>query len=300
MQFAEHTFNFPPDYDGAVVSTLVSHRIASNRAVLYIHGYTDYFFQEHVAEWFVSRGYSFYAVDLRKYGRSLRDGQHPNFCRSLTEYYPDITASLEYISAEGATEIVLMGHSTGGLIASLYAAEAPARKLITKLILNSPFFEFNTTAIKRYFVIPAATILSMFLPFMHSKPELSPYYAQSVHADHHGHWLFNTEWKPIDGFPLYFSWLAAVRCGQRKLHQGLKIDIPILVVCSASSHCSAQWSEAYMVSDGVLNVDHIAEYAMKLGDNIILKKFDGGMHDLLLSSEAVRGEVFRIIDNFIK
>ena len=64
---------------------------APRGAVLYVHGFADYFFQRHMAERFAAEGYAFYALDLRKHGRSLRPHQHPNFCKSVTEYYADIT-----------------------------------------------------------------------------------------------------------------------------------------------------------------------------------------------------------------
>ena len=58
----------PDDYEGSVAATLVRFAAgrASSRAVLYLHGYVDYFFQTHMARWFVARGWSFYALDLRK------------------------------------------------------------------------------------------------------------------------------------------------------------------------------------------------------------------------------------------
>src|SRR5690606_96962 len=76
------------DDEGPVVATLVSRpaREQTRRAVLWVHGFSDYFFQTHVADFFTDQGFDFYALDLRKYGRSLRAHQTPNFCRSLGEY----------------------------------------------------------------------------------------------------------------------------------------------------------------------------------------------------------------------
>src|SRR3970040_2254738 len=79
--------DFPDDYDGAVSATLVRLRAgaAPRGAVLYVHGFVDYFFQRHMAERFVAEGCAFYALDLRKHGRALRPHQHPNFRKSLSE-----------------------------------------------------------------------------------------------------------------------------------------------------------------------------------------------------------------------
>src|SRR5689334_5010384 len=76
---------FPDDYDGPVVATLVRLPVAAapKGAVLYVHGFIDYFFQRHMAERFAAEGYAFYALDLRKHGRSLRSHQHSNFCKSI-------------------------------------------------------------------------------------------------------------------------------------------------------------------------------------------------------------------------
>src|SRR5436853_5771391 len=127
--------DFPADYDGAVVATLV--RLPTARAergaVLYVHGYSDYFFQRHMAERFAAEGYAFYALDLRKYGRSLRPHHHPNFCKHLSEHYADIDAALATIGEP----VLLAGHSTGGLITSRYAHEGAKRAQVQGLWLNS-------------------------------------------------------------------------------------------------------------------------------------------------------------------
>src|SRR5688500_18270127 len=139
--FEARELSFPPDYDGPVSATLVRLPVgdAPRGAVLYVHGFSDYFFQRHMAERFAAEGYAFYAIDLRKHGRSLKPRQHANFCKSLTEYYADISTAFEVIDAP----VLLAGHSTGGLICSLYAHEGAARSQVQALWLNSPFFDWN-------------------------------------------------------------------------------------------------------------------------------------------------------------
>jgi alpha-beta hydrolase superfamily lysophospholipase len=99
--FEAKTLEFPDDYDGRVVSTLVRLPAAEapRGAVLYVHGFVDYFFQRHMAERFAAEGYAFHALDLRKHGRSLLAHQHPCFCKDLAEYHADITRALEEIGA---------------------------------------------------------------------------------------------------------------------------------------------------------------------------------------------------------
>ncbi|SUE32887.1 alpha/beta hydrolase [Rikenella microfusus] len=303
MKFEYRTLDFPADYDGPVAATLIRASFPAQdtrRAVLYVHGYIDYFFQEHLAEAFVAHGYRFYAVELRKYGRSLREGQHPDFARSMYEYYPDLTESIRHIREEGASGIVLLGHSTGGLLAALYADDGPQREAIRCVVLNSPFLEFNTTWFKKHVQIPLAALVSIVFPFAHKKNELSPLYARSVHKHYGGEWDFDTSLKPIEGIPLYFSWLRAVRNGQRRIRRGLHIAVPVLVMSSDKSYFGKTWSDELFESDSVLNVEDIRRRAQKLGQCVTYVAVEGGMHDLFLSRKAVRTEAFRIVFGWLE
>lgn len=82
------TVNQPDDYSGKVVSTVIRRLPEGKKprkAVLYVHGYNDYFFQDSMGREFNDSGYGFYAVDLRKYGRSLLPGQHRYEVRDMAE-----------------------------------------------------------------------------------------------------------------------------------------------------------------------------------------------------------------------
>ena len=205
--FEAKTLEFPPDYDGQVVATLVRLPTgnAPRGAVLYVHGFVDYFFQRHMALRFAQEGYAFYALDLRKHGRSLLAQQHPCFCKRIDEYYPEITRSLEEIGQPA----LLAGHSTGGLVCSLYAAEGERRGQLRALWLNSPFFEFKGRALDRL-QLRFAAALGRVLPLLNNPRALSSAYVKSLHRSFDGEWDFDLRLKPVDGFPAYFGWLAAV------------------------------------------------------------------------------------------
>ena len=86
------------DYSGNVRCTIIRKKARQNteRGVLYIHGFSDYFFQEEMANRFIEQGYNFYAVDLRKYGRSYTQGQKMFQVRNLEEYFMDIQGRNRY------------------------------------------------------------------------------------------------------------------------------------------------------------------------------------------------------------
>ena len=114
-----------PDGEGQVEATLVRYQPPGSanfeRAVIYVHGFTDYFFQRHIAEHFAAKGYAFYALDLRKCGRSRREGQTAHFVTDLAFYDAELNEALSLVRTERENApVLLMAHSTGGLILPLW------------------------------------------------------------------------------------------------------------------------------------------------------------------------------------
>ena len=274
------TMAFAPDYDGMVVATLVRKAgvARKKRAVLYVHGFIDYFFQAHMSDRFEAEDWSFYALDLRKHGRSMLDGQHPCFCKRIDEYFADLTRAIDGIAAEVDGPLLLAGHSTGGLVASLYADAGERRERISALWLNSPFFEFNVPAADRFKLGMAAAVGIVF-PFLTDPKGLPPDYPMSLHKDHLGEWAFDLRLKPIEGFPVYLGWIGAIRAAHAKVHRGLSIACPVLVMHSDEA-------------DIVLGWRSIEKWSSGLGKDVTLQKFPGALHDLVLSRAEIRGAVF--------
>jgi len=300
--YLRRTLDLGSDDEGPVVATLVSRpsERPTGRAVLYVHGYADYFFQAHLADYYVDRGFHFYALDLRKYGRSLLPHQTPNFVRDLSEYFPELDEAVKIIRSEDGYERLLVnGHSAGGLITSLWAHHTRAEGLVDAIFLNSPFFEFNVNWLTRQTVGPLFGAISRYRPYALLPRGLSPVYGHSIHADHHGEWRFDEAWKPLDGVPVRAAWLTAIRAGQARLQAGLDIQVPVLVACSTQNYKKPVWTEAAMTADAVLDVEHIAGYACRLGRHVTLVRIDGGMHDLVLSAPPVREKVFAELDQWL-
>jgi alpha-beta hydrolase superfamily lysophospholipase len=300
--YERHTIDLGTDDEGPVVATLVCRRAQtpSRRAVLYVHGYVDYFFQTHLADFFTERGWDFYALDLRKYGRSLLAHQTPNFCRSLTEYYPELDEAVRIIrEQDGHDQLLVAGHSTGGLITSLWAHSRQGQGIVDGLFLNSPFFDFNVPWLLRRPLLTAITGASRKRPYRIVPLGSLGIYGQSLHAEHKGEWTYDLNWKPVLGFPIRTGWLEAIRRGQRKLRSGLSIDVPILVACSTRSFRGRVWTEDARVTDSVLDVEHIVRWAPRLGTRVTIARLDGGMHDLTLSGKDVRVEVFRELGRWV-
>jgi alpha-beta hydrolase superfamily lysophospholipase len=302
--YERHTIDLGTDDEGPVVATLVRRRAdtPTGRAVLYVHGFVDYFFQTHLADFFVENGWDFYALDLRKYGRSLLPHQTPNFCRSLTDYFPELDEATRIIRAEdGHDRMLVAAHSTGGLITSLWAHSRQGHPMIDGLFLNSPFFDFNEPwLIRRPVMSVLCATSSKRFPYRKIPVKALSVYGESLHRDHRGEWTYDLAWKPLGGFPVTAGWLDAVRRGQRRLRRGLTIDAPVLVACSTRSYKGKAWADDVRTADAVLDVEQIARWAPRLGPQVTISRFDGGVHDLTLSGKDVRAKVFRELGRWIK
>ena len=300
--YERHTIDLGTDDEGPVVATLVRRRAdrPSGRAVLYVHGFVDYFFQTHLADFFAERGWDFYALDLRKYGRSLLPHQTPNFARSLTDYYPELDEAARIIRVDdGHDQMLVAGHSTGGLITSLWSHSRQGEGIVDGLFLNSPFFDFNVPWLVKRPLMAAVVAASGRTPYRKIPTASLGLYGESLHTDHRGEWTYDLAWKPIAGFPVTAGWLNAIRRGQRRLRAGLSIDAPILVACSTRTFKGRAWSEDIRTADVVLDVEHIARWAPRLGTRVTIARFDGGIHDLTLSGKDVRTMVFRELGRWV-
>jgi alpha-beta hydrolase superfamily lysophospholipase len=284
------------DDEGEVVATLVRRRCPrpSTQAVLYLHGYIDYFFQTELADQYVDHGFNFYALDLRKYGRSLLPHQTPYFCRDIRDYFPEIDTAVEIVrQQDGNNRLLLNGHSTGGLTASLYAHARRNRGTIDAIFLNSPFFQFPGSWLTRDVLVPAVGPLGALAPYRDIPGGVSELYGQSVHRDHRGEWEYDFAWKPISGVPLLAGWVRAISLAQRRLRAGLDIACPVLVMCSTESSAPKVWDDVLLRTDSVLDVTAISHLAERLGDQLTRIRIQDGMHDLVLSAAPVRERVYR-------
>ncbi len=289
--------NQPDDYSGKVISTIVRKlapdSLHTRKGVLYIHGFNDYFFQSQLGDNFISHGYDFYAVDLRKYGRSLLPGQRRYDVRDLSEYFPDIDSALVAMQHSGLTEIIIMGHSTGGLTASFYlSSRRPAA--VKGLILNSPFLDWNLGAKEK--LVPLISAAGRLFPDMKIPQSGSTAYAESLLKSGHGEWEYDTNLKLSKSPDVTAGWVRAIDRAQKSLRDGkADIRIPILLLYSSQSVDGDKWNENFNHGDAVLDVKDIRKYGLELGPHVTAVKVMGGLHDLVLSRPGVRTPLYQYI-----
>jgi alpha-beta hydrolase superfamily lysophospholipase len=324
-EFEQLTLDLGEDDEGPVVATLVRalprwptwrektsawfrspsgpERLLDGVDVLYVHGWSDYFFQKRLARFWTSRGARFYALDLRKYGRSLRPQQTPGYVTDLATYDEDIAAALAemgHAEGEDSTDrrLVLFGHSTGGLTLSLWASRHP--DAADALVLNSPWLEFQVAS-ARPLLTPMAELQARWAPRdVAPQVDLGFYTrAQQEVADPDDPVEVNLEWRPVQTMAVHAGWFRAILRGHATVAAGLTVPAPVCVLLSARSATPARWSDDLTRADSVLVVDDIARAALKLGPSVTVERIDGALHDVFLSRHDARQEAYRRLERWV-
>ena len=296
--FQARTIELEDDDEGEVVATIVRHRppspeeVRPARAVLYVHGWNDYFFQQDLARYWHGQGAAFYALDLRKYGRSLREHQTPNYVDDLATYDEELDAAITLIRHDLGrhARVMVMGHSTGGLIAVLWAERRPDE--VSALVLNSPWLELTGSSVMRTLSTPVVQRLAAIQP---KNPMLTidpGFYTRTILADEGGEWEYDTRWRPTPYFPIRPGWLQAVLEGHAHVARGMSLPMPILMAASSRSLIAPRWRDGMRAADTVLDVDLLARRAVLLGPVVTVVRIEGGLHDLTLSPMPARAHFY--------
>ncbi|WP_308491724.1 alpha/beta hydrolase [Microbacterium terrisoli] len=310
-RFEQCTLPLGADAEGAVVATLVRSRPRpvprmfgsfAGVDVLSVHGWSDYFFQTGLAHFWTSRGARFFALDLRKYGRSLREGQTPGDITRLDDYDDDIEAALAQMGhgrgARSRRALVLQGHSTGGLVFALWAGRHPGRA--GALILNSPWLELQLGAAGRAALTPLVEARARYDPHgTHPDVDFGFYTRAQREVGALPVPDYREAWRPARGFRVRARWLAAVLDGHRRIARGIDVGCPALVLLSARSTSPLAWSPQMTSSDSVLVVDDIARAATRLGRRVTIARIDGALHDVFLSASPARAEAFSAVADWV-
>ncbi len=300
--FQKTTLDMGIDYNGPVVATLIrklSPDTTVHKAVLYIHGYDDYFFQKEMAEEYIKHGYNFYALDLRKCGRSILPGQIKFDVRNVVEYYGEIDEALQIIHQEKNHWVLLSGHSMGGLVVSVYAQDRIGKENFDALFLNSPFFDWNVSPIVRATILPLAASEGERHPEKTRQGEDYSLYGESLNKNFHGEWNYNLEWKMLQVPVMTYGWISAMYDAIKRVQNGLQIKKPVLVMISDRSIQPKKWTNELFKADAILNVKNIKKYAANIATNVQIIEIHDGMHDLVLSPKPVRDHVYQELFNYL-
>ena len=297
-----------PDGEGALFATLVRRGDSgsADRAVLAVHGFTDYFFNTELVDHLAGHGFRCYGLDLHKCGRSWREGQTPHFTTDLSRYERELEWALAVVATENpGARVVVYGHSTGGLVVSLWLDRVRRRGEtaslgLAGLVLNSPFLDLRGPSILRTGLgAGAIKVVSRVRKTRVVRGAGRGGYGLTLHRDYHGEFDYNLQWKPVGGFPVTAGWLRAIQRGQARLHRGLDVGVPNLVLRSDHTVAETVGTDVMQRGDAVLDVDHIARWAGCLGNRQRVVPIVDAKHDVFLSLPGPRAAAYRELDAWL-
>lgn len=306
--YSQHVLDLgtDPDGEGTVEAVLIRRDAApgeSPRGVaLYVHGFSDFFFQTDLADFLAERGLAFYALDLRKCGRARRPGQTAHYVSDLALYDQELDRALEIVTAEHpGLPVILAAHSTGGLVVALWQHRRHARGAgapVAGIVLNSPWLDLQVGWLLRGPVTQLMRVLGRVRPFQ-VLPTRPGVYGRTLHVSGTGEWDFNTDFKPLTGFPVTFGWLHAIRRAHARVHRGIDTGVPTLVLRSTRSHFSGEYSELSDRADLILDTTQIGRWASSLGSQVTSVPIEDARHDVFLSIPESRARAYQALDAWL-
>ena len=262
------------DSDGLRIHFRAWHPSATPRAVVLIvpgfNAHSAYY--SWAADQLVADCFAVYALDLR--GRGLSDGER-FYVDTFDDYVADVTRLLALAkSREPAVPIFLLGHSAGGVVASLFTIDHQAELagfICESFAYQVPAPDFALAVFKGLsHVAPHAHIL-------HLKNEdfsRDPQAVAVMNADP----LIAHETQPTR------TLAAMVRADERLKEAFPRITLPVLILHGTADKATKP-SGSQFFYDSAGSVDKT------------LKFYDGGFHDLL--NDLGKAEVIRDITTWI-
>ncbi len=295
----QERFIYTEKYQANLISQVVPN---SKKAVLYIHGFNDYFFNKEFASNFLKQGYSFFAIDLHNYGKNMTKDTKRYYFEDVKEFYPEISQAINIMRNEYKIEnITLYGISQGGLIAALFEND---NKMVNQLILDSPFFDFHFNWFLENMALPVVAKIGSYFPEFVLKSDEVNIFGKTIHKDFDGEWDIDMELKAIKtNAPIYLGWLNATYQAQKRLQNGLDIKVPSLILYSNKSVSEQSNKKYHHNTDIVLDVKDMKKYSNMLSKDrslITKQEVPNAMHGVLISTKPVRNKAYKTIFEWLE
>ena len=263
----------------------VTHRIdnSNSKSCVYIPGSNDYFYNKNLANQIYTKGYNFFAMSFPNFGfASTSNNKNNSTFTSIPGMYKYIDFLVEFYKLSQID--LLIGHSTGGLISTCYAAYKNQFTLhVKRLVLSSPLFEwYNDPHAKSYF--RTAHFLKHFMTpvglFVHrvnvNKSTGTPNFTT---CEEFNQVNFNPKYKSLLVIHTYPEWIRACTLMMQQIQAGeVDVKCPVDVLVSDQSVFWQYTQEA----DNTLNVTDIVKYSATIGRNVNVHTIPNAVHSTLL------------------
>lgn len=281
--------------DKSITKLIIKNNNLNSNALIWIHGFNDYYYNLYIGEKFLKEGYDIYAIQLRRYSSSNIENKF--YCDNLNEYIQDINNIFPKILKKDYKKIILYGHSMGGLISSIYCKKGLYKDKITHLILNSPFFDFKLSLFEKIFINYIVYYLSYIFPkFLIRSIDINKKNYLTLNIKNR--FYVDDKYKLNILPPVHASWIKTIIDYHNIIkYQNLNIKIPILVLfCDKST----KFINSNQTGDDTLDINDIDKYSNNLGKNIKKYQFNNAIHDIFSSSLDVINKAFEITVDWLK
>jgi pimeloyl-ACP methyl ester carboxylesterase len=278
----------------------------NKKAFIWLHGFNDYYHHFHIGNRLLNDSFDLYAITLRNYGQTLIKGNENEIflTDSLDNYIDDIDYCFDTIFNKlnkKYDEIILYGHSLGGLVISVYLEKGKYKNFVSKLVLNSPFYNFRYDNIFDVLIYDYLIPFLGFLRYFKLIPNLC--LRKDFGDDPYKKYIFNKyyfEYKfKVKKKNIYLDWILAVK----KFHKFIfnnkcSYDIPVLILyCGKNSFDNDIIYNEF--GDCVLNINDIIFHSQNYFKNSTLCKIKDSIHDIFCSEDYVVKKAYNIMVSWI-
>ena len=272
----------------------------TNSTIL-IHGFNDFHYNDLLSKQLLLNKSNVFLLTLRNYD-GMQQLEPQFYINNLKKYFIEINTTIELITSlilSKIHDIYLMGHSTGGLTSIAYCYEGDYKSKITKLILNSPFLDFNNSCIEEFYLKTIGQIIGYFFPLSclnKSKLDNSfpSWINDSISKELQTNDLIeniNVKKSIVNVSGKYNGWMYAVRHYHLLIqNRMINLNIPIYVFQSNKNGVGG---------DNTLNVSEISKYSSLLSKNKSLINhyyIKNGLHNVFSSNNDSRKQAFDILN----
>lgn len=213
----------------------------NKKCIVWIPGRNDYFFHYHITN--NLSNYDIYAVMFRNNHNKRNDVFH--HIDEITEYFLEIDILYDFYNLNDYDEVILYGHSTGGLICILYE-NFNCKNKVSRMILNSPFLKFTRHWYEDIFLNYFGWYFFNYAPninisFDVFKPN---YYTLKMGEDYY----IDSKYKTLKNAPVISSWLINIMKHQNKIvNNRIKIGVPTLIFfCDRNSNFLSDYGDSIL------------------------------------------------------
>lgn len=293
--------------DSCQVSIFSKNGGEKDTAVFYLCGYNDYFFHHHL----LVDNVVFYVVDLPGFGFQKNyqveggnsvysSGKYFNYYDNYDKVYKLLTNALNSTYEKNKEQfgrykkIYLLGHSTGGHIATAFMSRAesqPENHLFKfdHVILNSPLTRFYTEPAWLRYTMNAISKAAGFvtnkldLNYINKGKIYNEYYEileKCMQINYDPYFSLNKSYKSNCPQPVLNGWVNCVEAETQRLMQSVvKINTSVTLLCSFK-----YGTTTYYNTDSSTNPEYIIQDIPKIYKNVKIIQCSAG-HDVFLDPE---------------